>query len=109
MTAEQRRLKSALGPAGASLKCTRPDSAHLTLAFLAHVDDERVRPLLADAARDINRSAFEIALAGIGVFPGRGAPRVLWIGVGAGADALLALQRDVAARIAARGIALEGP
>jgi RNA 2',3'-cyclic 3'-phosphodiesterase len=41
------------------------------------------------------------------VFPDRGAPRVLWVGVGGGADELIALQRDLAARIAARGIALE--
>jgi 2'-5' RNA ligase len=104
---EQRRLKSALGSSGGSLKWVRAENAHLTLAFLGHVADERVPPLIADAARDLIRPAFEIAFAGLGVFPDRGLPRVLWLGVTSGADAAIALQREVAARIAAHGIPLE--
>jgi 2'-5' RNA ligase len=41
------------------------------------------------------------------VFPGRGAPRVLWIGIGAGLDQLRSLQREVATRVATQGVALE--
>jgi len=41
------------------------------------------------------------------VFPPRGAPRVLWVGVVAGVLPLSELQRELAQRIAALGIALE--
>jgi len=107
LAAEQRRLKKALEAAGEPLKWVRPANAHLTLVFLGHVGDERVPLLVADLARDINRPAFEITFSGVGLFPQRGAPRVVWIGVGTGADALIALQHDLAARIAARAIALD--
>jgi RNA 2',3'-cyclic 3'-phosphodiesterase len=44
---------------------------------------------------------------GLGAFPPREALRVLWIGVGAGAAAVIELQRVLAQRIAALGIPLE--
>jgi RNA 2',3'-cyclic 3'-phosphodiesterase len=58
IAAEQRRLEAAFGPSGVSLKWVQPDNAHLTVAFLGDVADERVPPLVADFGRDIRRSAF---------------------------------------------------
>jgi 2'-5' RNA ligase len=107
MAAEQRRIKAALGPSGASLKWLRPDNAHLTLVFLGQVDDERVPALIADAGRNIISPSFDISFSGIGLFPERGAPRVLWVGISDGADALIALQRELAARIGIHSVALE--
>jgi RNA 2',3'-cyclic 3'-phosphodiesterase len=107
MASEQRRLKQALGSSGASPKWVRPDNAHLTLVFLGQVADERVAPLIADIGRDITRPVFEIELSTVGMFPDHGAPRVLWIGVATGAEALMALQHELAARIAGHGIALD--
>ena len=107
MAAEQRRIQAALGLSGASLKWVRPDHAHLTLVFLGEVDDARVPALVEDTGRDINLRVFDLAFAGVGMFPERGAPRVLWIGISAGSDPLIAVQRELASRIAAHGIALE--
>ena len=44
---------------------------------------------------------------GAGAFPPRGAPRVLWAGVGEGADAVCSLEREVSERLAARGVERE--
>jgi 2'-5' RNA ligase len=107
IAAEQRRMASALGPAGRSLKWVRQDNAHLTLLFLGHVDEERVPAVIVEGGRDINQSPFDITLAGIGMFPERGSPRVLWAGVGAGGENLVAVQRELSARIAACGVTLE--
>jgi 2'-5' RNA ligase len=109
MAAEQQRISAALRSPDASLKLKwiRPENAHLTLVFLGHVDDARVPALIAAIGRDVDAPPFEIAFGGIGVFPPRGAPRVLWTGITAGLDGIVALQRELAARVAAHGIVLE--
>ena len=107
IAAEQQRIRTALGPAGAALKWVRPDNAHLTLVFLGHVDDARVPPLVEDFGQDITLRPFEMTFTGTGVFPERGAPRVLWAGLGAGTDAVIAVQRELASRASRHGVALE--
>jgi RNA 2',3'-cyclic 3'-phosphodiesterase len=107
MAAEQQRLRIALAPSGEALKWVRPDNAHLTLIFLGHVDDARVAALVEEFSGDINLPPFEITFTGTGIFPERGAPRVLWVGLGAGRDALSAVHRELTARVSRHGVALE--
>jgi RNA 2',3'-cyclic 3'-phosphodiesterase len=107
MAAEQQRIAASLGPAGASLKWVAPDRAHLTLVFLGHVDAMLVPPIVAAMEQDVNVRPFDVTFGGLGTFPLHGAPRVLWVGIEAGISPLRALQRDVASRVAAHGIAIE--
>jgi 2'-5' RNA ligase len=107
MAAEQKRIKSSLGSAAAHLKWVRPDKAHLTLVFLGAVHTDAVPRLVTAMSQDIDLPAFDITFSGQGVFPGRGAPRVLWAGIGAGIEQLRSLQREVATRVATHGVALE--
>jgi RNA 2',3'-cyclic 3'-phosphodiesterase len=90
-----------------TLKWVNPEHSHLTLVFLGDVDDARVPAVVEAIGRDVALEPFQITLESIGVFPPRGAPRVLWIGVGAGASLVADLQREIARRVAALGIALE--
>lgn len=79
---------------------------HLTLVFIGETD----RGAAAKAALEQVRAApFELLLSGTGRFPpgSRQAPRVLWVGV-APQPALLALQAQVAAALAAAGFPAEG-
>lgn len=75
------RAQEALRRADADVRWVRPDSIHLTLKFLGEIGDdqaERLRELLAAEAARWPRLALEIA--GIGSFPERGTPRVVWAG-----------------------------
>jgi 2'-5' RNA ligase len=104
---EQKRIAAALGGSESSLKWVKPGHAHLTLVFIGNVEDPRVPAVVDAVAADVDAPGFDVVFEGVGVFPPRGAPRVLWIGVGAGARELIELQRVIAARIAALGLPLE--
>ena len=73
-----------------------PDGVHLTLKFLGNVDSSRV-PALTDALDAVGEGAvsFALHLGGVGVFPDRRSPRVLWAGVSGDTDALATLARRV--------------
>ncbi len=90
-----------------SLKWTKPEQMHLTLAFIGDADDVLSAKLIVAMQRRVPQPPFEAAFDGLGMFPPNGAPRVLWLGVGDGAGELVALQRDVATRVEAVGVALE--
>jgi RNA 2',3'-cyclic 3'-phosphodiesterase len=107
LAAEQARIQAALAGSTSSLKWVKPEHAHLTLVFIGNVDDARVPAVIDAVAADINLPAFAATFEGAGAFPPRGAPRVLWIGVGSGARELVELQRVIASRIAALGLPID--
>lgn len=75
---------------------------HLTLRFLGDIGPDRVAPIVRALAPVAGRFApFEITLAGVGAFPSRRAPRVVWVDVTRGRDPLAALAEAV--RAATRG------
>jgi 2'-5' RNA ligase len=61
----------------------RPELVHLTLKFLGDVEEGRVADVVS-AMRVAARVNFQAQGAAGGVFPDRGAPRVVWIGLGQG-------------------------
>jgi 2'-5' RNA ligase len=74
----QRRLRPSLG----AIRLVRPEGVHLTLRFLGETRPEQIQalePPLAAAARAC--PPLEARVQGVGVFPERGSPRVLWLGV----------------------------
>ena len=102
----QRRLSER--PSGdRSLKWVDPSRMHLTLVFLGEVADARVPAIVESLSPPIDVPRFAIAFQGLGVFPPRGAPRVLWLGVAQGAAALAAVQGHVVKRLESLGVALE--
>jgi 2'-5' RNA ligase len=87
-------LREAIGDTKASW--VRPDRMHLTLHFVGSADaavEERMRTTLA---RPLNASPFDVSFDGLGFFPERGSPRVLWLGVSAGLAPLRRLQAALA-------------
>ena len=85
-----------------------PDGVHLTLKFLGNVDSTRV-PTLTGALNAVGGDAapFALHLHGVGVFPDRRSPRVLWAGVSGDTEALAALARRVDDACANVGFARE--
>jgi len=96
--AEQQRLARVLDARG-SLRWVKPEQMHLTLSFLGEVDEAR-GAAVADAMRaPIPVAPFTMRFRGLGVFPPRGAPSVLWLGVADGSAQAIDLQRRVADRL----------
>ncbi|MDE2836538.1 MAG: RNA 2',3'-cyclic phosphodiesterase [Chloroflexota bacterium] len=81
------------------------DGAHLTLRFIGSTPPDAAPPLgnAVDRAAD-GVAPFELSLAGAGVFPPRGAPRVLWVGVGGALEALIGLRDSLEDAFEAAGI-----
>src|SRR5262245_16770248 len=69
-----------------SIRLVEPAQVHLTLAFLGEVASplsEQVTEAMLQPFTGI--APFRLALGGVGVFPSRGAPRILWLGLTDGA------------------------
>src|SRR5947209_12367937 len=71
--------------AARSLTIVDPARMHLTLAFLGDVGETAVPAVTDTLSVNINVQPFVAVFHGLGVFPPRGAPRILWLGVGEGA------------------------
>ena len=83
------------GGRGRGLMGAARSNLHLTLRFLGEVDGRRAgdRARVTRFAAPLAAAAFDIELAGVGVFPPSGSPRVVWIGVTPGVEALTSLDR----------------
>ena len=90
-----------------SPRWTKPEQMHLTLAFIGEADEMLAAKLTVAMMKPVSQPSFDVAFEQIGVFPPHGAPRVLWLGVGTGADAMIVLQREITARLEPLGVALE--
>ena len=105
---EQKRLKAILRDSSrSSIKWVSPDHMHITLVFLGEVEETRAAALIGDVGRDVAQLPFDLVFGEIGVFPPRGAPNVLWIGVASGGEPAIALQHELAARAATHDVRLE--
>ncbi|MGH7403137.1 MAG: RNA 2',3'-cyclic phosphodiesterase [Candidatus Rokuibacteriota bacterium] len=97
-----------LRPLGEAVAWVPAQNLHVTLQFLGGQSEERLAA--AEAALDdaAARSApIDVAVHGIGGFPGLERPRILWIGLAQGALDLRALQARVADALAAEGFPRE--
>lgn len=87
---------------------TKPEMLHLTMKFVGDTDPEKA-PALAEAMRLACAEVPPIAVAveGLGTFPPRGRPKILFSGIGRGRDACVALAAAIEERFAALGIPRE--
>ena len=91
---------------GVSASWSREDSLHLTLKFLGEVPVARIDDVSAAASAAVRASGpFELILADSGVFPSRGKPNVLWIGIEDPQAGLPAVHQRLEEELAARGFA----
>lgn len=68
---------------GRSIANTKPvalDQLHLTLKFIGEVEGSRLLDI-EDVLKEISSSKFQLCLKGVGTFPPRGMPRIVWVGV----------------------------
>ena len=79
------------------------ENLHITLWFIGEVDDGRADAITQALSPPFPMAPFDVALDGCGAFPPSGVPRVFWLGLAAGADRMLDLYREIAARLAPLG------
>lgn len=92
-------LQETLARSGADVKWVEEENLHVTLLFLGEVDDRTVPDVCRTVAQVAGRhEGFALAVQAVGCFPNPRRPRVVWAGVGAGAQELVAIHD-----------ALEGP
>ena len=84
------------------------ENLHLTVWFLGEVSDQRAAAVLETLRAPLATAAFALHLAGFGAFPPSGPPRVLWMGVREGVEALSAAHDELGARLAPWGFPPEG-
>jgi 2'-5' RNA ligase len=77
---------------------------HLTLRFFDELPDDRLEDVRGAAgAAAAGASCFDLELEGVGCFPPRGPAKVVWVGCGAGREALIALAEATSLSLASRG------
>jgi 2'-5' RNA ligase len=90
------------------VRWVRPEGIHLTFKFLGAVQEGRVAEIgraLEGAGRGVG--PFRLQTDGIGTFPERGNPRVLWVGIAGDVAAALRLQAAIERALAAIGLPSE--
>ncbi|HEY5975999.1 MAG TPA: RNA 2',3'-cyclic phosphodiesterase [Geobacteraceae bacterium] len=81
------------------------DQLHLTLRFLGEVDEATLRSVQAGLAT-VQAEPFTLQVRGVGHFPPRRPPRVLWVGLDGGTH-LIDLQRQIETVVQATGLPAE--
>ena len=76
-----RQLLANLDPHIRGVRWTDAAQMHLTLSFLGEVPDE-IDLALREKLNVIEFGAFFLPIVGVGTFPAKGAPKIIWIGVG---------------------------
>ena len=83
---------------------TRPEQLHLTLRFLGDVPEEKIENVGAQLAA-VHVEPFLLPVEGVGVFPPKAPPRIVWIGVGHGHPRLHQLRQRMDDALLAAGLA----
>jgi 2'-5' RNA ligase len=98
------RSLAELDPHLRGVRWLEPEQMHLTLSFLGNVASETQESLM-EKLRAISWKSFFLPLVGLGTFPSKGRPKIVWIGVGTGHPHLFQLHKRV--QEAALGAGLE--
>ncbi len=94
-------IKNEIAGLGRSIPESRPvpvEQMHLTLKFIGEVEGSRLLDIQG-ALSEISQPQFTLCLQGVGTFPPRGTPRVLWAGVHP-AENLLTLRKAIEKKLA---------
>ena len=76
----QRQLRGAVGET--AVRWTPPEQLHLTLRFMGNVDAAKLEDLQARLVQSCATTGpLRLQARGIGFFPVRGLPRVVWVGI----------------------------
>jgi 2'-5' RNA ligase len=90
------RVEGDLAARMTGLSWVKPENMHITVRFMGDLGEDGVRRAGEAARRGVTGHAiFRAGLGPPGAFPSLKRPRVLWTGLQEGAEAAIALARDV--------------
>jgi 2'-5' RNA ligase len=98
-----RQMLAALDPHVRGVRWTDPAQMHLTLSFLGEVPDE-TNLVLREKLSAIEFGAFFLSIVGVGTFSAKGAPKIIWIGVGKAHPHLFQIHKRVQEAALAAGL-----
>ena len=91
-------------PGAGRLRWAVTENLHLTVRFLGATAPDRIADVVAATEAAARGAApFTVRLAGAGAFPAPDRPRVVWLGIVAGASELAALAGALSGELAGRG------
>src|SRR5262245_20237727 len=94
------KLAAMLGPVAGDVKWVAPENLHWTLQFLGDVEQLEIPGLCSAVSTGaLEIDPFDLEARGAGAFPAPDRPRTLWIGAGAGAQAMVALHDSIQRRL----------
>ena len=75
-------IQKELKQCGAGVRWVKPSSIHLTLKFLGNIHPAQVEDIARAVAQEVrDEPPITLGAAGLGTFPSRRKPRVIWIGM----------------------------
>ena len=98
-----RQLLVDIDPHIRGVRWTEPDQMHLTLSFFGDVRED-VELKLREKLSAIAFGAFFLPVNGVGSFSSRGAPKIIWIGVGKAHPHLFQIHKRVQEAALAAGL-----
>ena len=87
------------GAPRARVTWVRPDHLHLTIRFIGEVDAALGDTIAAALGQPLRVPAFNLTIEGMGTFPPKRPPRVIWAGITAGLEHLHAVEQEVGSRL----------
>ncbi len=100
---ETRQLLSALDPHVRGVRWTDSAQMHLTLGFFGDVTEE-AESVLRKKLSAVEFGAFFLPITGVGSFSSKGAPKIIWIGVGKAHPHLFQIYKRVQEAALAAGL-----
>jgi RNA 2',3'-cyclic 3'-phosphodiesterase len=98
-----RQLLADLDPQIRGVRWIDPAQMHLTLSFFGDVPEE-IDLALRDKLSAIEFGAFFLPVAGVGIFSAKGAPKIIWIGIGKAHPHLFQIHKRVQESALAAGL-----
>jgi 2'-5' RNA ligase len=98
-----RHLLAGLDPHIRGVRWTDPTQMHLTLGFFDDVPDD-VDSALREKLSAIDFGVFFLPVGGVGMFSAKGAPKIIWIGVGKAHPHLFQVHKRVQESALAAGL-----
>ncbi len=97
-------IRQELEEINSDVKWVEEENYHLTLKFLGDVAEDLLEPLCDFLERAaVSSTSFKLRLQGMGVYPNRRRPRVIWIGISGEMEKALFLGERVDAYLSALG------